>query len=126
MSNHDVIRASDFIGTDIYPYFQTLQNNTVANSYDLFWNGVKQVKNAVAKAGSGASVWVTETGWPVNGQKKNEAVSGTGEARTYWSEVACSAFEGINTWWFTLQDWSAVPSFAVVGQDGNQLYSQSC
>ncbi|KAF8859744.1 glycoside hydrolase family 17 protein [Acephala macrosclerotiorum] len=125
-SNYDVIRACDFIGTDIYPYFQTLQDNNVSNSYDLFWNGVKQVQNAVSKAGSTASVWVTETGWPVNGPVKNQATPGTGEARMYWSAVACSAFDRINTFWFTLQDWSAVPSFAVVGQDGSQLYDQSC
>ncbi|KAE8444321.1 hypothetical protein EG329_000631 [Mollisiaceae sp. DMI_Dod_QoI] len=125
-SNREVIRACDFIGTDIYPYFQTLQDNNVNNSYNLFWNGVKQVKDAVTKAGSGASVWVTETGWPVNGATKNQAVPGVDEARTFWEAVACSAFENINTFWFTLQDWSAVPSFAVVGQDGRQLYDQSC
>ncbi|CZR58493.1 uncharacterized protein PAC_08385 [Phialocephala subalpina] len=91
-SNREVIRACDFIGTDIYPYFQTLQDNNVSNSYELFWNGVKQVQNAVTKAGSTASVWVTETGWPVNGATKNNAIPGTTEARTYWSNVACMVY----------------------------------
>ncbi|KUJ13846.1 glycoside hydrolase family 17 protein [Mollisia scopiformis] len=125
-SNHDVIRACDFVGTDVYPYFQTLQNNSISNAGVLFEDGVKQVRAAVSKAGSSASVWVTETGWPVNGATKNLAVSGTDEARSYWEQVACTAFYAMNTFWFTLQDFNAVPSFAVLGADGSQLYSQSC
>jgi glucan endo-1,3-beta-D-glucosidase len=125
-SNSAVIRACNFVGTDIYPYFQTLQNNDISNAENLFWNGVKQVRDAVSKAGGGASVWVTETGWPVNGPTKGNAVPGTDNAETYWKGVACDAFGSLNAFWFTLQDWSAVPSFAIVGQDGERLYNLTC
>jgi glucan endo-1,3-beta-D-glucosidase len=125
-SNSAVIRACNFVGTDIYPYFQTLQNNDISNAETLFWNGVKQVRDAVSKAGGGASVWVTETGWPVNGPTKGNAVPGTDNAETYWKGVACDAFGSLNAFWFTLQDWSAVPSFAIVGQHGERLYNLTC
>lgn len=125
-SNSAVIRACNFVGTDIYPYFQTLQNNDISNAENLFWNGVKQVRDAVSKAGGGASVWVTETGWPVNGPTKGNAVPGTDNAETYWKGVACDVFGSLNAFWFTLQDWSAVPSFAIVGQDGERLYNLTC
>jgi glucan endo-1,3-beta-D-glucosidase len=125
-SNSAVIRACDFVGTDIYPYFQTLQDNDISNAENLFWNGVKQVRDAVSNVGGGASVWVTETGWPVSGPTKGKAVPGTDNAGTYWKEVACSAFGSLNAFWFTLQDWSAVPSFAIIGQDGERLYNLTC
>lgn len=69
-SNSAVIRACDFVGADIYPYFQTAQNNSIANAGVLFWEGVEQVRKAVGKASEGRlggvpSVWVTETGWYV-------------------------------------------------------------
>lgn len=127
-SNSEVIKASDFVGTDIYPYFQKTQNNSIANAKNLFDGGLEQVKKAVGKAGreGKTTVWVTETGWPVNGEKKNLAETGRDEAEAYWGDVACEAFGSVNTWWFTLQDWSAVPSFAVVGQDGGMLFDMSC
>lgn len=112
--------------TDTYPYYQTLQNNSIANAEFLFWNGVKQVRDAVTKAGSTANVWVTETGWPINGNAKALATPGIDEAEMYWLDVACSAFAKINTFWFTFQDWSAVPSFAVIGQDSEVLYNLTC
>jgi glucan endo-1,3-beta-D-glucosidase len=125
-SNREVIRACDFVGTDIYPYFQTKQENSIENSKSLFSENVQSVKTAVANAGSEASVWVTETGWPVNGTTKNLAVASVENAKTYWDEVACSAFSSMNTFWFTLQDYYAVPSFAVVGVNDEELFDMSC
>jgi hypothetical protein len=50
---------------------------------------------------------------------KGLAVAGKQEARRYWDNVACSSFdadveEGMHTWWFTLRDWNAYPSFEVI------------
>jgi len=125
-SNAAVIQACDFVGTDIYPYFQDLQNNSIENADDLFWNGVKEVREAVADAGRDTSVWVTESGWPVNGTTKNLAVADTKNAKSYWKSTACSAFQQINVFWFTLQDWSAYPSFAVLDPDSNWEFDLSC
>ncbi|KAH7333129.1 glycoside hydrolase superfamily [Rhexocercosporidium sp. MPI-PUGE-AT-0058] len=134
-SNSAVVRACDFVGADIYPYFQTKQNNSIANAEKLFWEGVEQVKTAVGKASVGRkagapSVWVTETGWPVNGATKGLAVPSIQNAKTYWKGVACSTFaktgKGLNTFWFTIQDWRAVPSFAVLGEEGEVLFDMSC
>ncbi|KAH9207042.1 putative glucan endo-1,3-beta-glucosidase eglC [Leptodontidium sp. 2 PMI_412] len=134
-SNSAVIRACDFVGADIYPYFQTKQNNNIENAGKLFWEGVEQVKTAVGKASVGRkagvpSVWVTETGWPNNGPTKGLAVPSIQNAKTYWKSVACSTFanagRGLNTFWFTVQDWRAVPSFAVLGEEGEVLFDMSC
>jgi glucan endo-1,3-beta-D-glucosidase len=114
------------VGTDIYPYFQTKQENSINNSKTLFSENVQSVKKAVANAGSEASVWVTETGWPVNGTTKNLAVASVENAKIYWDEVACSAFSSMNTFWFTLQDYYAVPSFAVVDVNDEELFDMSC
>lgn len=138
-SNIAVIRASEFIGADIYPYFQSKQNNSIENAPTLFWNGLEQVLSVVRKASVGRkggvpSVWVAETGWPVNGVERGLAVPGRENARAYWKGVACGGFEregegqgrGLNTFWFTVQDWSAVPSFAVLGEQGEELFDMRC
>lgn len=126
LSNKAVIAACEFVGTDIYPYFQSTQNNAIENAHALYLDGVKQVRKAVAGAGSKAAVWVTETGWPIEGPTKNLAVPSVANARKYWQAVACDAFNTVNTFWFTLQDWSAVPSFGVIGKDSEMLYNQDC
>lgn len=131
-STYPLTRACDFVGVDSYPYFQATQNNSISNAGNLFREGIAGVKTAVSKAGSTASVWVAETGWPVNGSTKGLAVAGRENARAYWSDVACSSFDtevgegGVNIWWFTLQDWSAYPSFAVVDPEFEVEYDLSC
>lgn len=125
-ANNDVIRACDFIGVDVYPYFQTEDNNEIKNAGNLFKNAVSQSKNAVAAAGGRASVWITETGWPVNGAKSGAAVAGVGNAASYFQQVACEMFGTMNMFWFQYQDWYAEPSFAVVNPDGQQYFSQTC
>ena len=125
-ANVPVIRACDFIGMDCYPYFQATQNNNISNAENLLYQGLQNVESAVTKAGSSASVWITETGWPTVGPTKGMAVASTANAKTYWDDVACSAFGQKNTFWFTLQDFSANPSFAVVDGNFNELYEMSC
>lgn len=125
-TNDPVIVACDFIGVDIYPYFQTEDNNHITNSRQLFDNAIAQAVKSVAAAGSKASVWVTETGWPVTGSALGAAVPGVSNAASYFQQVGCSSFDKMNTFWFTYQDWFATPSFAVVDSDGQQHFSQTC
>ncbi|KAJ4418091.1 hypothetical protein N0V82_005754 [Gnomoniopsis sp. IMI 355080] len=125
-TNDPVMMASDFIGVDIYPYFQLEDNNHISNAGQLFNNAIAQALKSVAAAGSKASVWVTETGWPVTGSSLGEAVPGVENAASYFQEVACPSFGQMNTFWFTYQDWYATPSFAVVNADGQQYFNQTC
>jgi glucan endo-1,3-beta-D-glucosidase len=60
--------------------------------------------DATVGASQGKPVWVTETGWPVSGPTENLAIASIPNARTYWSQTACSLLGNINTYWYTLQD----------------------
>lgn len=125
-ANDAVMVACDFIGVDIYPYFETEENNHIDNSGQLFSNAIAQAKKSVQAAGSHASVWVTETGWPVTGSSLGAAEPGVENAASYFQQVACPSFGMMNTFWFTYQDWFADPSFAVVDADGQEYFSQDC
>lgn len=125
-ANTAVIKACDFIGVDIYPYFEAQEDNHIGNARQLFDNAIAQAKKTVAAAGSYASVWVTETGWPVTGSQLGAAVPGVENAASYFQQVACPSFGVMNTFWFTWQDWFAKPSFAVVDAHGQQYFSQTC
>jgi len=125
-ANVAVIQACDFIGTDGYPYFQNTEANSISDGYNLFWESVQNVRDAVSGAGSDAWVWITETGWPTSGATENEAVPSVSNAQTYWNSVACSAFESAHTFWYTLQDYSASPSFGVVDANFNTVYDLTC
>lgn len=124
--NAAVLVACDFIGVDIYPYFEAQVNNHIDNARQLFDNAVAQARKSVAAAGGHASVWVTETGWPVTGSQLGAAVPGVENAASYFQQVACPSFGVMNTFWFTWQDWFAKPSFAVVDAEGQQYFSQNC
>lgn len=124
--NAAVLVACDFIGMDIYPYFQSKMNNHIDNARQLFENNIAQAKKTIKAAGSQASVWVTETGWPVTGSQLGAAVPGVKNAASYFQQVACTSFGVMNTFWFTWQDWNAKPSFAVVDAKGQQYFSQTC
>lgn len=126
LGNAAVHRACDFIGVDVYPYFQSDQDNHISNAGNLFWGAIAEAQKAVADAGSDASVWVTETGWPVNGNAIGNAVPSVQNAATYFNQVACTAFGKMNTFWFTFQDWYAEPSFAVVNADGQKYFEMDC
>ena len=114
-SNSAVVTASDFIGMDAYPYFQTTMANSIENGNTTFWNAY----DATVGAASGKPVWITETGWPVSGATSAQAVPSIANAKTYWDAVGCSAaFGKINTFWYTLQDADPTtpnPSFGIVG-----------
>lgn len=125
-ANTAVIEACDFIGTDGYPYFQNTEANSIDDAYNLFWDSITSVRNTVSATGSSAWVWVTESGWPTSGPTENLAVPSIANAQQYWSTAACSAFAAGHTFWYTLQDYSASPSFGVVDSNGNVLYDLSC
>jgi glucan endo-1,3-beta-D-glucosidase len=125
-ANTAVITACDFVGTDGYPYFQNNNANSIDQGYNLFWESVQNVRNAVSGAGSDAWVWVTESGWPTSGATENEAVPSVANAQQYWSSVACSSFASAHTFWYTLQDFSASPSFGVLDASGTAMYDLSC
>ena len=127
-SNDAVITNSDFIGMDVYPYFQDTMDNPIEDGYSLF-NAAFEATVGVA---SGKPVWITETGWPVSGDLSGDAVPSIANAETYWDQVGCGLLFGkTNTWWFTLQDAypsTPNPSFGVVGTSlsDTPLYNLSC
>ncbi|KAL2439134.1 putative glucan endo-1,3-beta-glucosidase eglC [Exophiala dermatitidis] len=126
-SQNALIAASDFLGVDAYPYYETTKENSISNANATFWDDYE----AAVGVSQGKPVWITETGWPVSGPTSNQAVASVDNARTYYEDVACHAFANdINTWWYILQDTGADPSFGVVGAGTppptTPLYSLSC
>jgi len=124
--NEAVIKACDFIGTDGYPYFQNTQANSIDNAYNLYWESVQAVRDVVNRVHSGAWVWVTESGWPTAGPTENQAVPSVANAQQYWKTVACSSFKSMHTFWYTLQDFNASPSFGIADANGNAKYDLTC
>lgn len=124
--------AVDFLGVDAYPYYESTKANDINNAQSIFWDDFNQV-TAIAQ---GKLVWVTETGWPIQGPQSGAATAGVDNAARYYKEVGCGLFSAnINTWWFTLQDQQpVVPSggvvFAVTGPGlpppTTPLYDLSC
>ncbi len=117
-ANAEVITASDFLGMDGYPYFQ---NTAIGDASATFWNSVTATKNVA----NGKPVWVTETGWPVSGPASGAAVPSLANAKTYWNEVACKAFNEIVIFWYVYQDYASSPSFGIFGQGGKRLYDNA-
>lgn len=124
--------AVDFLGIDAYPYYESTKANSIDNARSIFWDDF----NAATAIAQGKQVWLTETGWPVQGPTMNQAVAGVANAAEYYKGVGCDLFAAnINTWWFTLQDQQpVVPSsgvvFAVTGPGvpppTTPLYDLSC
>lgn len=121
-----VTQASDFIGMDAYPYFQSTMANGISVNKELFDSAYAQTKAAVG----GKPVWVTETGFPVSGPQSNQATPSPQNAKTYWDQVGCGELFGqINTFWYTLQDalpTTPSPSFGVVASGTTLLFDLSC
>ncbi|KAK1816413.1 hypothetical protein LTR12_009192 [Friedmanniomyces endolithicus] len=118
-ANTEVIQASDFIGLDSYPYFQSA---AIADASNTFWQSMTATRNQVNAVSPGKWVWVTETGWPVSGPNYGAAVASVQNAQTYWRSVACACFQQVHVFWYAYQDYSASPSFGVFGSNGNAIY----
>lgn len=130
-SNSPVITASDFIGMNGFPYFQSTNDNTPANLAPLFSESL----GATEAVSQGKPVWVTETGFPVTGPTYNQAVPAVGTAHDYYHNVGCGMLFGQrNTWWYILDDAPPAgqtnpnPSFGVVGWPlgTTPLYDLTC
>jgi len=122
-ANTAVIKACDWIGTDGYPYWQ---GDAESQGYNVFIQSVNNVKTAVANAGSKAPVYVTETGWPITGPSDGSGVPSKAAASDYYQKTACAVFRLYDTFYYTLQDYNASPSFGVMGPNYAPLYSLTC
>ncbi|KAL7933731.1 glycoside hydrolase [Trichoderma chlorosporum] len=126
-SNKPVIDAVDWLGMDTYPYYENTNSNSIGNAKSLYESALQKIQNA----GPGKDVWVTETGWPVNGVSSGDAVASTANARDYWVQVGCPNFGKVNVWWYTLQDAepnAPNPSFGLIGSQLTEqpLFDLSC
>jgi len=118
-ANEVVIKASDFIGMDGYPYFQ---GSSIGDASNVFWKSVQDTKSAVDRVSPGKWVWVTETGWPVSGANFGAGVASVKNAQTYWRAVSCKAFQQIHYFYYAYEDFQASPSFGIFDKNGNAIY----
>lgn len=115
-SNSAVIDATDFLGVDIYPFFEADKDNTLDRAPDIF----DTLWNRTVHASRGKPVWVTETGWPYSGDDWGAASASADAQAQYWRAVGCGRLFGrVNTWWYTLRDANAESEekFAVAGDE---------
>ncbi|OAR02085.1 hypothetical protein LLEC1_05912 [Akanthomyces lecanii] len=100
-TNKAVIDAVDWIGVDEYPYYESGKGNAIKNAGKLF----DKAYDATRAVASGKPVWVTETGWPVTGEKWDEAEPSVENAKYYWDEIGCRQLFGKTpTFWYNLRD----------------------
>jgi len=120
-TNTPVIEAVDWLGNDVYPYWQGIGiDNGTAN--DAYWQAVNNVR-AVAQ---GKDVWTTETGQPISGDAVGAATPSVESLQIYWLQVSCSSFDSLNYFFYDLDDFNASPSFAVVDNSYNPLINMTC
>lgn len=127
-SNSEVTEAVDWIGVDIYPFFEKDPkvrefipgnlSNTIDNAVTFF----DALYEVTLNASKGKPVWITETGWPYanKGKPWGQAKASVANQQTYWQEIGCSKLFGrINTFWYTLRDGNPDSdiNFAVVADD---------
>ncbi|KAF1966063.1 glycoside hydrolase [Bimuria novae-zelandiae CBS 107.79] len=99
-SNEVLIEAVDFVGVDIYPYYEDNLGNDISNASTIF----NDLLNRTETAAGNKPVWVTETGWPTTGPKWGNAEPSVENAKTFWDEVGCRLFGRTNTWYYILRD----------------------
>jgi glucan endo-1,3-beta-D-glucosidase len=101
-SNKAVLDAVDFLGTDLYPYYESGKAvaNTIDNATILFDAAI----NATLAVAGDKPVWITETGWPTSGPNFGDATPSVSNAQTYWDEIGCKLFGKTNVWWYDLFD----------------------
>lgn len=80
-----VVRASDFIGTDLYPYYEDDKDNDISNAKSIF----DKTLNETAEAVGSKPIWITETGWPVSGPAFGKGTASKENAEKYWKDVGC-------------------------------------
>lgn len=125
----DVVANLDWVGMDAYPYFEKASRNTVEGSTQLFFDAYEKTASAVQKP-----VWVTETGWPVTGEKVGQAVPSAKNAGIYWKDVVCPLVrDNIHLYYYLVQDvqyGQPSPSFGIKPagdlQQVKPLFDLSC
>ncbi|KAF2862075.1 glycoside hydrolase family 17 protein [Piedraia hortae CBS 480.64] len=118
-TNADVIRASDFIGLNTFPYFE---HASIDDAYQTFWNAVSVTRKQVNKISPGKWVWLTETGWPLSGASLGPAKPSVQNAQKYWTDVACDVFKKMHVFWYIDVDYNAGLPFGIFGKDGSAQY----
>lgn len=124
-SNSKVIDAVDFVGMDLYPYYETDQDNAFANAVSIF----DDLYNQTQTAAGNKSVWITETGWPYSGPESGNAVASVDNEKAYWDEIGCRYFGRTNVWWYTLFDSNPANAaqFAIVSNlSTTALFNLTC
>ncbi|KAI2640677.1 glycoside hydrolase family 17 protein [Hypomontagnella submonticulosa] len=101
--NAPVIAASDFIGHNAFPYFETTKPNAIEQAVENFWSALRKTDSVAG----GKPVFVAETGWPSIGPQKGDAVASLDNSKTYYSQVGCALFDQRTAFWYTLVDANA-------------------
>lgn len=84
---------ADFIGANIFPFWNPDPIDKAWESFEGNLQGVKQ------RAGN-TPVWITETGWPSNG---NDSTATMENMQRYWRDVGCEVLGKYTTFWFELE-----------------------
>lgn len=120
-ANIVVIQAVDWLGNDLYPYWQGIGvDNGAANN--AYWQAV----NSVRAVSQGKEVWTTETGNPITGDTMGGSVPSINAAQTYWWQVTCTSGKEMNFFWYDLDDFTSNPQFSVVDSNYNPLTDMTC
>lgn len=102
-SNDAVLDEIDFLGADVYPYYEYDKGNNFDNLTNV-WDYIHGVANDAAER-AGVPLWITETGYPHSGPDSGDAVANKDNAEAYWQLVGCGELFGrTNTWWYNLGD----------------------
>jgi glucan endo-1,3-beta-D-glucosidase len=102
-SNSAVLQEVDFVGTDLYPYYEKDKGNDYSNMTEVY----DYIYGLVNSAASNASkpIWITETGWPASGPDFGQAKASVDNAKGYWDTIGCGKLFGrTNVWWYNLRD----------------------
>jgi glucan endo-1,3-beta-D-glucosidase len=99
-SNSEVIENVDFVGTNLFPYYEDDKGNTIGNASQVFHDALNRTKNAAGEK----PVWITETGYPYTGPTWGQAQASVENVKTYWDAIGCSLFGRENVWWYALRD----------------------
>jgi glucan endo-1,3-beta-D-glucosidase len=100
-SNSEVLDAVDFIGADLYPYYE----KDKGNSFDNVTNVFDYIFGEVEAVAGNKPIWIAETGHPTSGPTFGEAQTGVDKAAEYWQQIGCAKIFGkMNVWWYNLRD----------------------
>ncbi|KAF1992935.1 glycoside hydrolase family 17 protein [Amniculicola lignicola CBS 123094] len=99
-SNKAVIDEVDFVGANMFPYYEDDKGNDFSNATNVF----NYALNSTEKAAGTKPVWITETGWPLTGPDWGQAKATSDNAKGYWDAIGCSLFGRKNVWWYALRD----------------------